>query len=44
LQDNIRPLPFALDFFGCLSMVSLALFIASRRGTKVTQPATRSDA
>ena len=44
LQDNFRPLPFTLDFLVYLSLVTLALFIAGRRRTKTTQPATQSDA
>jgi len=44
LQDNIRPLPFILDFLVYLSVVSLASFIARRRRNRTTRPAAQSDA
>ena len=44
IQDNIRPLPFTLNFLVYLSLVALALFVADRRRAKPTQPATQSDA
>jgi hypothetical protein len=44
LQDNIRPLPFIMDFLVYLSVVSLASFIARRSRNKTTRPVAQSDA
>jgi hypothetical protein len=41
LQDGIRPLPFALDFFVYFSLVVFTFFIRGRRRTKTIQLAAK---
>jgi hypothetical protein len=41
LQDGIRPLPFALDFFVYFSLVVFTFFIRGRRRTKRIQLAAK---
>jgi hypothetical protein len=41
LQDSLRPLPFALDFFVYFSLVICAFFIRGRRRAKTIQLAAK---
>jgi hypothetical protein len=41
LQDGIRPLPFALDFFVYLTLVICTFFVRGRRRTKTIQLAAK---
>ena len=44
VEDNLRPVPFALDFLAYLSLVALAFRLTGRLRTKASRSATGGDA